>query len=188
MIYLLPLTILIALSLALLALGAVLYNTLVRLDNACDESWSELDSELRRRCELIPGLVETVKGYARHERNVLERANQARNAAAANQSSPGTRARDENALALGLGQVFILAEDFPDLRSDRRYVELREELAAADDRLQRARRFYNASVRDLNNRLDGFPSNIVAGMFALERREYFEFDEPGALKTPTDAH
>jgi LemA protein len=187
MIYLVPLTILIALALALLALGTALYNSLVRLDNACNESWSEIDLELRRRYDLVPSLVETIKGYARHERNVLERVSQARDTAAANQGSPASRAEAENVLVACLDKMSALAEDFPDLQTVRRYIDLREELAAADDRLRRARRSYNASVRDLNNRLEGFPANIVAGMFALERRGYFELDDPAALKTSTDA-
>jgi LemA protein len=186
MFYLVLLTILIAMSLALLALGTALHNSLVRLDNACNESWSEIDLELRRRYDLVLSLAETIKGYARHERNVLDRVSQACNAAAANRGSPASRAEAERVLIICLDQMSALAENFPDLQTIDRYTFLREELAAAEDRLRRARRSYNASVRDLNNRLESFPSNIVAGIFALERREYFEWDASAALKTSTD--
>ncbi len=184
MTYLVPLAVLIGLSLLLLGWGTVLYNALVRLQNACDESWSEIDTELRRRYDLIPNLVETVKGYARHERDVLERVTQARNTAAANHGSPASQAQDENILVGGLRQLFALAEAYPDLKANRNFIDLQEELSGTEDRLGRSRRLYNANVRDLNNRVDAFPANIVAGMLAFQRREYFEIDDPAALKSP----
>lgn len=184
MTYLVPLAALVALSLLLLGWGTVLYNALVRLQNACDESWSEIDTELRRRYDLIPNLVETVKGYARHERDVLERVSEARNTAAANHGSPASQAQDENILAGGLRQLFVLAENYPDLKANQNFIDLEEELSGTEDRLGRSRRLYNASVRDLNNRVDAFPSNIVAGMFTFQRREYFEIDDSAALKSP----
>jgi LemA protein len=185
MTYLVPLAVLIGLFLLLLGWGTLLYNALVRLQNACDESWSDIDTELRRRYDLIPNLVETVKGYARHERDVLERVTKAHNTAAANDGSPAVRARDENILTAGLRQVFALAEGYPNLKASRNFIDFTEELSGTEDRLERSRHSYNASVRDLNNRVDAFPSNIVAGMFAFQRREYFEIDDPAARKSPS---
>jgi LemA protein len=149
MAYLVPLAVLVGLSLLLLGLGTVLYNALVRLQNACDDSWSEIDTELRRRHDLIPHLVEIVEGHARHERDVLERVTRSRNTAAANNGSPALRAHDENILAGGLRQVFALVEDYPDLKASRKFTDLQEELSATEDRLERARRSYNMSVRGL---------------------------------------
>jgi len=167
-----------------LAWVASLYNGLVRVKNACDESWSDIDTELRRRYDLIPNLVETVKGYAQHEREVFERVIQARNAALANHGTPESQAKDENALTGGLRQLFALAENYPDLKANQNYLKLQEELANTEDRLQRSRRFYNANVRDLNNRLEVFPSNMIAQYFAFQKREYFELDEPAARQPP----
>ena len=171
---------------AILMLGWVagLYNGLVRAKNACDESWADIDTELRRRYDLIPNLVETVKGYAAHEHETLDRVVQARNAAAANHGSPASQAHDENALNSGLRQLFALAEAYPDLKANHGFLQLQQELANTEDRLQRSRRFYNSNVRDLNNRLQVFPSNMVAQMFAFRAAEYFEIDEPAAREVP----
>ena len=171
---------------AILILGWVagLYNGLVRAKNACDESWADIDTELRRRYDLIPNLVETVKGYATHERETLERVVQARNAAAANHGSPASQAQDENVLNSGLRQLFALAEAYPDLKANKNFLDLQQELANTEDRLQRSRRFYNSNVRDLNNRLEVFPSNLVAQMFAFRAAEYFEIDDPAVREVP----
>jgi LemA protein len=171
---------------AILMLGwtAGLYNGLVRAKNACDESWADIDTELRRRYDLIPNLVETVKGYAAHERETLERVVQARNSAAANHGSPSSQAQDENALNRGLRQLFALAEAYPDLKANHNFLQLQHELANTEDRLQRSRRFYNSNVRDLNNRLQVFPSNLVAQMFNFRAAEYFEIDEPAVREVP----
>lgn len=170
----------------LLVLGWVagLYNGLVRTKNAVDESWADIDTELRRRYDLIPNLVETVKGYATHEREVLEGVVKARNAAVANHGSPASQAHDENVLVGGLRQLFALAENYPDLKANQNFIQLQSELANTEDRLQRARRFYNANVRDLNNRLEVFPSNVVAQMFAFHAAEYFEVDDPQVRAAP----
>ena len=161
-----------------------LYNGLVRVKNATDESWSDIDTELRRRYDLIPNLIESVKGYAAHEKDVLERVIAARNTAAANHGSPASQAQDENALVGSLRQLFALAENYPDLKANQNFLHLQQELANTEDRLQRARRFYNANVRDLNNRLQTFPSNMVASMFAFQPREYFEIDEAKVREVP----
>ncbi|REK12358.1 MAG: LemA family protein [Planctomycetota bacterium] len=164
---------------------AGLYNGLIRAKNTVDESWADIDTELRRRYDLIPNLIETVKGYATHEKEVLERVIQARNQAAANHGSVASQAADENALVGGLRQLFALAESYPDLKANQNFMQLQGELANTEDRLQRSRRFYNANVRDLNNRLEVFPSNIVAQMFGFRGAEYFEIDDPAVREAPT---
>ncbi len=168
------------LVLLLLLVVAGLYNGLVRARNACDESWADIDTELRRRYDLIPNLVETVKGYAGHEKDTLERVIAARNTAMANHGSPESQARDENLLVGALRQLFALSEAYPDLKANQNFLALQQELANTEDRIQRSRRFYNANVRDLNNRIQVFPSNIVAGIFGFTRREYFEIDQAAA--------
>jgi len=176
--------ILVGVGLVVLLWVAGLYNGLVRVRNACDESWADIDTELRRRYDLIPNLVETVKGYAAHERNVLEGVIQARNTAQANHGSPESQAKDENVLVGGLRQLFALAESYPDLKANQNFLKLQDELSVTEDRLQRSRRFYNANVRDLNNRIEVFPSNIIAQQFGFQKREYFEIEEAAVREAP----
>jgi len=165
----------------------ILYNLLVKLRNHVDESWSDIDTELKRRHDLIPNLVETVKGYAAHEKNVLERVVRARQAAMAQHNSPAELARDENELVGGLRQLFAVAEGYPVLKANENFLHLQQELINTEDRVQRARRFYNANVRDLNTKIDVFPSNVIARMFTFGKREFFEiesadFRQPPAVK------
>lgn len=162
-----------------------MYNALVRVRNAVRESWSGIDTELRRRYDLIPNLVETVRGYAAHEKETLDRVTQARSAAAANHGSPESQAKDENLLVGAMRQLFAVAEQYPDLRASANFLELQKELANTEDRLQRSRRFYNANVRDLNNRIELFPSNLVASMFGFAKSEYFEIEEAAARQPVT---
>ncbi len=152
------------------------YNGLVRLRNHCDESWSGIDTELKRRHDLIPNLVETVKGYAAHERTVFEQVTEARSRAVAGHAGPAELARDENRLVSSLGGLFAVAEGYPELKADRHFLHLQEELVDTEDRIQAARRFYNANVRDLNNRIEMFPSSVIAGMFGFRQRQFFEID------------
>ncbi|HPD32430.1 MAG TPA: LemA family protein [Phycisphaerae bacterium] len=165
------------LVLFLLVIVAAMYNGLVRARNACDESWADIDTELRRRYDLIPNLVECVKGYAVHEKETLERVIKARNIAMENHGSPESQAKDENVLVGALRQVFALAESYPQLKANENFLHLQEELANTEDRIQRSRRFYNANVRDLNNRIDVFPSNLIASSFGFGKREYFEIED-----------
>jgi LemA protein len=153
------------------------YNGLVRLSNQCDESWSGIDTELKRRYDLIPNLVNTVKGYATHERDVLDRVIQARNAAVASTGSPAEQARDENKLVGQMRQMLAVVEHYPDLKASANFLALQQELVDTEDRIQRARRFYNANVRDLNTRIEVFPSNVVAGWFRFAKRDWFEVDD-----------
>lgn len=155
---------------------AFMYNSLVRGRNHCKESWSNVDTELKRRYDLIPNLVETVKGYAKHEREVLERVTQARAAAAASHGSPGSQARDENVLVSSLRQLLAVAENYPDLKASKNFLELQHELVNTEDRIQRARRFFNGNVRDYNNRVEQVPSNIIANTFHFRKEEFFEID------------
>lgn len=160
------------------------FNGLVRLRNFVRESWAQIDTELRRRYDLIPNLVETVKGYAEHEREVLERVIAARNQAVRSTGSPASQARDENALVGSLRSLFAVAEGYPDLKANQNFLALQEELANTEDRIQAARRFYNANVRDLNTRIEVFPSSVVAALFGFERADFFEVESADVRRAP----
>jgi LemA protein len=162
----------------------ILYNNLVRARNVCEESWSDIDTELKRRYNLIPNLVETVKGYAAHEKEVLERVIRARNQAMNNHGKIADQAADENELIGGLRQMFALVENYPDLKANSNFLHLQQELVNTEDRIQRSRRFYNANVRDLSNLIEVFPSNIVAAMGNFEKRDYFEIDDQSIREVP----
>lgn len=180
-------TIIIAVVMAVLLLilwVVFMYNTLIRGRNHCDEAWSNIDTELKRRYDLIPNLVDAVKGYALHEREVMERVTQARSAAVASQGSPASQARDENVLVDSLRRLLAVVEKYPDLKANQNFLELQEELVNTEDRIQRARRFYNGNVRDYNNRVEVFPSNIVAKCFGLKEREFFEIEVAVERKAP----
>ena len=161
----------------LLAWMVGMYNRFVRVRNACNESWSGIDTELKRRYDLIPNLVNAVKGYASHEKNVLQAVVDARARAVASTGSPVSQARDENVLVGALRQLFAVVENYPQLKANENFLRLQQELANTEDRIQAARRFYNANVRDLQNLIEVFPSNLVAGMFGFRPREYFEIDQ-----------
>ena len=163
---------------------AVMYNTLVRGRNTCDESWSDIDTELKRRYDLIPNLVNVVQGYAKHEREVLERVTQARAAAVASTGSPEAQAQDENQLVRSLRQMLVVVEKYPDLKASQNFLELQSELVNTEDRIQRSRRFYNANVRDYNTRCEVFPSNLIAGVFGFQKREFFEVDSAVQREAP----
>ncbi|MBI1388088.1 MAG: LemA family protein [bacterium] len=163
---------------------AFMYNNLVRARNNVDESWSDIDTELKRRYNLIPNLVETVKGYASHEKETLDNVIQARNKAMANNGTPAEQAQDENVLVGGLRQLFALAESYPDLKANQNFLELQQELSNTEDRIQRSRRFYNGNVRDMNNMVQTFPSNVIANMFNFQTREYFELEDEAMREVP----
>jgi LemA protein len=162
-----------------------MYNGLVKLRYQVRESWSDVDTELKRRYDLIPNLVETVKGYAAHERGVLEEVARLRSAAVASTGSPASQAADENKLILGLRQLLVVAEGYPALKANQNFLALQRELSNTEDRIQAARRFYNANVRDYNIRCEQFPSNLIAGAFSFKPEEFFEIEpleaaRPGA--------
>jgi len=160
------------------------YNALVRLRQHCRESWSGIDTELRRRYDLVPNLVATVKGYAAHEREVLQAVTEARSRAARSTGSPESQARDENVLVDGLKQLFAVSENYPSLKASENFLQLQRELANTEDRIQAARRFYNANVRDINTRVEVFPSNTIARMFAFQPEEFFEVESAGIRAAP----
>ena len=143
------------------------YNGLVSLRNLVKESWSGIDTELKRRYHLIPNLVETVKGYAAHERETLQLVVEARQRAVASTGSPESQAKDENVLIARLRGLLAVAESYPNLKASESFLKLQSELANTEDRIQAARRFYNANVRDLNTRIEVFPSNLIAQGFGV---------------------
>ena len=161
------------------------YNTLVRLRQHCRESWSSIDTELRRRYDLIPNLVETVKGYASHERETLEAVIEARTRASHSAGSPQSQAKDENAFVGALRQLFAVSEGYPALKASENFIKLQEELANTEDRIQAARRFYNANVRDMNTRIEVFPSNVIANTFSFARQEFFEIEDASIRRPPS---
>lgn len=161
-----------------------IYNSLIRLRQHTQDSWAGIETELRRRYDLIPNLVETVKGYAAHERQALEAVTEARTRAINSSGSPSSQAADENILVKGLSQLFALSEGYPDLKASQNFLELQQELANTENRIQAARRFYNGNVRDLNTRIEIFPSNLIASLFRFNKSEYFEIDEAIATQAP----
>ena len=174
----------VALLLVVLVWAVVTYNGFVRLRNVVQESWRQVDVELHRRHALIPNLIETVKGYAAHERSVFEAVTKARAAAIQPGSSPAQQAAQENELTQALGRLFAVAEAYPQLRAVESFAQLQQELTNTEDRIAAARRFYNANVRDNNTKVESFPSNVVAGMFHFARAEYFEVADPQVRATP----
>ncbi len=156
--------------------AAVNYNALVRIRQQVGESWSGIDTELKRRYDLIPNLVETVKGYASHERQVLAEVTAARARAAASDGNPESQARDEKVLVASVNQLLAVAEGYPELKASDQYLKLQQQLANTEDRIQAARRFFNANVRDLNTRIEVFPSNVIASLFHFQKAEFFEVE------------
>jgi LemA protein len=161
------------------------YNGLVRLRNHCRESWAGIDTELKRRYDLIPNLVETVRGYAKHEREVFQSVTEARNRAVASTGSPASQAADENVFARSVRGLFAVAENYPDLKANQNFLKLQQELINTEDRIQAARRFFNANVRDYNNRTEMVPSSIVAAMFGFQKEEFFEVEEAVVRAAPS---
>lgn len=159
------------------------YNSLVRRRNQVDEAWSDIDVQLKRRHNLIPNVVETVKGYATHEREAFENVTQAR-ARALGAQDPKAHAQAENALTSTLKTLFAVAENYPDLKANTNFLELQRELADTENKIQAARRFYNSNVRDYNTALQTVPSNIVANLFGFKEREFFEVEDESVRSVP----
>jgi LemA protein len=159
---------------ALYVIGA--YNKFIRLRTRAEEAWSDIDVQLKRRYDLIPNLIETVKGYVTHERETLEAVTNARTQAMGAQS-PHEQAEAENMLTGALKSLFAVSENYPDLKANENFMELQRELTDTENKIQAARRFYNTNVRDLNIATQSFPTNIVANMFKFNEREFFELDE-----------
>jgi LemA protein len=173
--------------LAALLIGAIaLFNRLVRQRNLVREGWSGIDVQLKRRSDLIPNLVETVKAYAAHEHGVFEEVT-ARRTASAGVSAVPDKAQAERALQGAVGNLMAVAEAYPALKADQNFRALQDQLAAIEDQLQMARRYYNGTVRDLNTLIQSFPSNLLAGAFGFHAEHFFELDDRAAAAAPTIA-
>jgi LemA protein len=164
---------------------AVSYNRFGSQRNLVQESWRQVDVELKRRHDLIPNLVETVKGYATHEREVFDAVTRARATAAAPGSTPGEQAQQEGVLGMALGRLFAVAEAYPDLKASTNFLEMQRELTETEDRIAAGRRYYNANVRALNTRVESVPSNLVASTFGFHKEEYFEVEDEAVRSAPS---
>ena len=163
---------------------ALVFNQLTKLNNRCQEAWADVDTELKRRYDLVPNLVTVVTGYAHHERETFESVTRARNQAIASTKSPTSQAHDENILLGALRQLFAVAERYPTLKADQHFLRLQQELVTTEDRIEAARRFYNANVRDFNTRIQVFPSNIIARLSGFAREDYFEIEDTDIRSVP----
>lgn len=162
---------------ALVALWLItIYNGLIRLKNRVDEGWSDIDVQLKRRYDLIPNLVETVKGYAKHERELFEKVTKAR-ATAMSAQGVEEKGKAENMLAGTLKSLFAVAENYPDLKASENFAKLQDELSDTENKIQAARRFYNGMVRDFNTKIQVFPNNMIARQLGFKDREFFEIEE-----------
>jgi len=156
-----------------------MYNGLIRLKNRVEEAWSDIDVQLKRRYDLIPNLIETVKGYATHEQETLRQVVEARNSAMQAQKSGDTKKQleAENTLSGTLKSIFALSENYPDLKANQNFVELQRELSDTENKIQASRRFYNSNVKDFNTKIQMFPTNIIASKLKFSSREYFEVED-----------
>jgi LemA protein len=161
------------------------YNSLVTLKLRVDEAWSDITVQLKRRLDLIPNLVNSVKGYAAHESGVFERVTEAR-ANALNAQGVKETAEAENMFEGALKSLFAVAEAYPDLKANQNFIQLQDELVDTEDKIQAARRFYNGGVRDLNTKIQLFPNNIFAGMLGFKERDFFEVEDRAAVEKPVD--
>jgi len=165
------------------AWGVSLYNRMVGLDNACEGAWSDIDVQLKRRYDLIPNLVETVKGYAAHEQSTFDQVTRARSQAM-QAGTPAESAKAEGNLTNVLKSLFAVAEAYPELKANQNFLSLLTELSNIEDALQNARRYYNALVRDLNTQVESFPASLIAGTFGFGKRDYFELDDAAEGRAP----
>lgn len=179
----------IAIIVGVAVLGGIilLYNSLVKTKVRTDEAWSDITVQLKRRLDLIPNLVNTVKGYASHEKEVFEEVTQARAQAMQAEGVKDTE-NAENMFENALKSLFAVAEDYPDLKADQNFRQLQEELVDTEDKIQAARRFYNGAVRDLNTKVRVFPTNIIAKTFGFQQRDFFEVEEMAAVRKPVNVN
>ena len=179
-------TIILVILVAAIGYGIFLYNDLVSKRQLTSEGWSGIDVQLKRRTDLIPNLMETVKGYMGHERETLESVTQARAAATAGANAgPEERARLEGALSGALGKLLAIAEAYPDLKANTTFLEFQGALQTVEDEIQLARRYYNGAVRNMNTAVESFPQNVVANAFKFEKAEYFELDNEADRAVPS---
>ncbi len=170
---------------AILAIIAVLYNGLIRSRNRVDEAWSDIEVQLKRRYDLIPNLVNTVKGFAAQESGVLQKVTEARTQAM-NAGSMDEKLKDENILSGTLKSLFAVAEAYPDLKSNQNFMQMQRDLTDTEDKIQASRRFYNGTVRDYNTKLQVFPTNIFASLFHFTARQFFDVDDKGPEQNPVE--
>lgn len=178
-------SIILAVVVLVIAWGIFAYNGFIRLINRAKEAWADIDVQLKRRYDLIPNLVNTVKGYATHESSAFENVTKAR-ATAMGAQTPEEKGKAENMLTGALKSIFALAEAYPDLKANQNFLELQRELADTEDKIQAARRFYNTNVRDLNIGIESFPGNVIAGVFHFTKMAFFELEENSAEKNPVE--
>ena len=177
--------IVIAIAAAVVVYAIAIFNRLVRLRQMANEAWSGIDVQLKRRSDLVPNLVEAVKGYAAHERTVLDEVTALRGAArAVPEADVAGRAKAENALSAGLGKLIALAEAYPDLKASGNFLALQNQLTSLEDDLQMARRYYNGAARNLNVEVQSFPSSIIAGIGGFAPRDYFELADTSERNAP----
>ncbi len=169
--------VLVVLAVVAVVVIAGMYNGLVAAKNRVKEAWSDIEVQLKRRYDLIPNLIETVKGYAQHESGTLEKVIQARNMAMAQHATPQEQAQAENMLSGTLKSLFALSENYPDLKANVNFLKLQQELTDTEDKIKASRRFYNTNVLALNNKIEMFPSNIIAAQFKFNKAEFFELDD-----------
>jgi LemA protein len=166
--------------------GITAYNNLVRQRQLSQEGWSGIDVQLKRRTDLIPNLLESVKGYMAHERETLQAVTEARTAAqSAQNGTPEQRAQAEGVLSGALGRLFAVAEAYPDLKASQNFMQFQGELSNTENEIQLSRRYYNGTARDLNTAVESFPSNVIANFFKFEKVQYFELENPADRAVPT---
>lgn len=165
--------------------GVGIYNMFVRMVNQVSEAWADIDVQLKRRYDLIPNLVNTVKGYAKHEQDTFQKVTEARNMAM-QAGDIKAQQESENMLSGALKSLFAVSENYPELKANENFKELQRELADTENKIQAARRFYNANVRDLNTSVDQFPKNIIADMFGFKKAEFFELEEESGARENVD--
>jgi len=163
--------------LAMMLIG--MYNSLIKLKNRVEEAWSDIDVQLKRRYDLIPNLIETVKGYAKHESETLEKVTSARTQAMSAQAGGDAKAQAEaeNMLSGALKSIFALSENYPDLKANTNFLELQRELSDTENKIQSSRRFYNGNVRDFNTKVQVFPTNLIANFLGFKERDFFEISD-----------
>jgi len=189
-----PITILLVLILAVLGWAFLTYNGFISLRNRLEEAFADIDVQLKRRFDLIPNLVETVKGYAKHEKETLEGVIEARSkatqinidGATINADTMGALAGASAGLGGALSKLMAVAEQYPDLKANENFLELQRELTDTENKIQAARRFYNGSVRDFNTKVESVPSNVIANMFSFMKREYFDLPEDSEQREPVE--
>lgn len=175
--------IVIVIAVLIILWAIVVFNGFVRLKHRVNEAWSDIDVQLKRRHNLIPNLIETVKGYAKHEKGVFEKVTQARTKAMGAKGIE-EKGQAENMLSNTLKTLFAVSENYPDLKANANFLELQRELSDTENKIQAARRFYNGNVRDINIKVEHFPSRIIAGVFSFKKREFFEIEEAAERSVP----